>query len=163
MFRRLRETIKQLNVDVNNVANCEKARRLRKTLLAIGLPLAIIGFLGAFACFVLFVTAGSDAFDENGFTARLLVPFLLIMPCAVLGGFGAMLSSLGFKIVVTGYATGLINETVGNNCPQCGGSFTSEMQFCPKCGKKLKNDCAFCGHTNNYKHAYCEKCGSKLD
>ena len=32
MFNNLQETIKALNADVKNVANCEKAKRLRKKL-----------------------------------------------------------------------------------------------------------------------------------
>lgn len=163
MFRHLRETIKRLNVDVNNVVNCEKAKRLRRTLLFVGLPLAVVGFLGVFICFVLLVTAGFDAFDENGFSNRLLIPFILILPFAALGSIGTMLASFGFKIVVTGYTSDLIDETVGNRCVNCGSSFTSDMAYCPKCGKKLRKDCVFCGYVNNYKNAYCEKCGNKLE
>ena len=48
MFNNLRETIKALNADVNNVANSEKAKKLRSKLLKIGIPLAVCGFLGVF-------------------------------------------------------------------------------------------------------------------
>lgn len=58
MFRNLEDTIKQLNADVNNVANCEKAKRLRKKLLSIGLPMTIGGFLGVFVCFAMFAISG---------------------------------------------------------------------------------------------------------
>ena len=163
MFKNLRETIKALNADVNNVANSEKAKNLRKKLLSIGLPLAIVGFLGLFICFALFATAGFSAFGANGFTARIMVPFILIIPFAVVGAIGANITSLGFKIVVTGYTTNLINETVGNNCPNCGETIDSEMLFCAKCGAKLKKECTNCKHINGYKNDYCEKCGSKLD
>ena len=81
MFKNLQETIHALNADVKNVANCEKAKRLRKKLLSIGLPLAIGGFVGVFVCFILFATAGFDAFGPNGFTARIIVPFVLFLPC----------------------------------------------------------------------------------
>ena len=162
MFKNLQETIKALNADVKNVANCEKAKKLRKKLLTIGLPLAIGGFLGVFICFALFATAGMNAFGPNGFTARLMVPFLLFMPCGVVGAIGSMIASLGFKIVITGYTTNLINEAVGNNCPNCGETINSEMIFCSKCGSKVKNECSNCKHINSHKSDYCEKCGTKL-
>ena len=163
MFKNLQETIKALNADVNNVANCEKAKRLRKKLLLIGLPLAIVGVIGAFTCFVLFATAGLNAFGPNGFTARLLVPFILIIPCVFIAVIGSSLSSLGFKIVITGYTTNLVNETVGNNCPNCGEAVVPESNFCAKCGTKVRKECASCKHINNHKNEYCEKCGNKLD
>ncbi len=164
MFKNLQETIKALNADVKNVANCEKAKKLRKKLLSIGMPLAICGFLGVFVCFVLFATAGFKAFKPNGgFTARILVPFILIIPCAAIGGIGSTLTSLGLKIVITGYTTNLIDEAVGNNCPNCGETITEETQFCTKCGTKVRKTCSQCKHVNNYKDKYCEKCGNKLD
>ena len=163
MFKKLQETINSLNADVKNVTNCEKAKKLRKKLLAIGLPLAIGGFLSVFICFVLFATAGFDAMGPNGFSARIMVPFLLLIPCGIVGGIGSTIASLGFKIVITGYTTNLINETVGNNCPNCGETIGSEMYFCSKCGAKVRKECSNCKHINNYKSYYCEKCGTKLD
>ncbi|HBD06438.1 MAG TPA: hypothetical protein DCY93_03395 [Firmicutes bacterium] len=163
MFRNLHETIKALNADVKTVANCQKAKKLRKRLLAIGLPLAIVGYAGALVCFILFGTAGSKAFGENGFTARLMVPFFLAIPCALIGAIGTMIASLGFKIVITGYTANLIDETVGNNCPNCGETITPETQYCPKCGTHVRKECSKCHHINSHKNDYCEKCGNKLD
>lgn len=164
MFKGLRDEIVRLNSDVSNVANCEKAKKLRKKLLGIGLPIAIIGFVGVFVCFVLFATAGFDAFGEGGgFTARVLVPFILFIPCGVLGGIGASIASLGFKIVVTGYTTNLVDSVVGNNCPNCSDRVEGGEMFCSKCGTPLKKTCTKCQHINNGKNEYCEKCGEKLN
>lgn len=163
MFSNLEETIRNLNADVSNVANCEKAKKLKKKLLAIGLPLAICGFLGAFTCFVLFATAGFAAFGDNGFTARVLVPFILIIPFFIIGSIGLMISSMGLRITVTGYTANLINETVGNNCPSCSNTVSEESLFCTNCGAKLKKICEKCNHTNSYKNNFCEKCGNSLD
>ena len=163
MFKNLHETIKALNADVKNVANCEKAKKLKKRLLLIGLPLAIIGYVGVFVCFVLFATAGFSAFGPNGFTARILVPFILFIPCGVVGAIGSMIASLGFKIVITGYTSNLIDETVGNNCPSCGETIDMDMNFCTKCGARVRKECANCKHVNHHKSVYCEKCGNELD
>ena len=159
MFKNLQETIKALNADVKNVANSEKAKKLRKKLLAIGLTMAIVGFVGVFVCFILFVTAGMGGSE---FSARIIVPFVLFMPCGVLGGIGSMIASLGFSIVVTGYTANLVNETVGNNCPNCKETINSEMIYCAHCGERLKKECTNCKYVNDNKNEYCEKCGKLL-
>ena len=163
MFKNLQETIKALNADVKDVANCEKAKNLRKKLIKIGLPLSIIGWLGVFVCFVLFATAGNAAFGPNGFSARLIVPMVLFLPLFIMGGIGSTIAGHGFNIVVTGYATNLIDEVVGNNCPNCGESINSEMCFCTKCGTAVRKECPNCKHVNDVKNEYCAKCGTKLN
>lgn len=162
LFSGLGEEIKALNSDVKNVANSEKAKKLRKKLLLIGLPMAIIGFVGVFVCFVLFVTAGFSAFGENGFTARVLVPFILTIPCAVVGGIGGTIASYGLRIVVTGYATELIDETVGSNCPKCGDKIGNDEFFCSKCGYQVRKECPNCKTINSHKDKFCKKCGKEL-
>ncbi|MBQ6979208.1 MAG: zinc ribbon domain-containing protein [Clostridia bacterium] len=163
MFKNLYETIKSLNADVNNVANCEKAKKLRKKLLSIGLSIGICGLLGVFVCFAFAATAGFDAFGPNGPTARIMIPFLLFIPCSIVAVIGFAIASLGFKIVITGYTTDLINETIGNTCPNCGETLRQETIFCPKCGTKLKKECPNCKHVNDYKSEFCSQCGTKLD
>ena len=162
IFSGLSEEIKALNSDVKNVANCEKAKKLRKKLLGIGLPMAIVGYLGVFVCFVLFATAGAGAFGDNGFTARLIVPFVLFVPCGFLGGFGTMIASLGFSLVIAGYTSEMIDETVGNNCPKCGDKISKDEMFCSKCGTQVKKECPDCKTINTYKDNFCKKCGRKL-
>ena len=161
MFNQLRNTIKGLNADVNNVANSEKAKKLRAKLLRIGLPMAIGGFLGVFICFATFAIGGFNMV-ETGFSAAILIPFLLFLPCGIVGGIGLMITSLGFKIIVVGYTTNLVNETVGNNCPKCGNEINPDMPFCAQCGAKVRNECPQCHHVNRHQSEFCEKCGTKL-
>ena len=162
IFSGLTEEIKSLNSNVKDVTNCERARNLRKKLLTIGLTMAIVGFLGVFICFILFATAGFSGFDKNGFTARLLVPFILFVPCGIVGGIGARIATLGFKIVVVGYTTNLIDEAVGNNCPKCGDKITQDEIFCSNCGCKIKVECPDCKTINTHKDKFCKKCGKNL-
>ena len=163
MFNNLSEEIKALNADVHNVANCEKAKKLRGTLLGVGLPLAIIGFVGVIICFAAFVKIAFASVQAGGFSSEILVPFISIIPLAFIGGIGAKLASLGFGIVATSYTTNLIKETVGNNCPNCGNTISEGMAFCTNCGAKVKKECPNCKHINNLKSDFCEKCGTKLN
>ncbi len=162
MFKQLNEEIIRLNNSAKTIANCEKAKRLRKKLLSIGIPLTIIGFGGVFICFIAFATAGMDAFDSNGFTPRVLIPFFMFIPCAVVGGIGSSIANLGFKILITGYTTNIIDETVGNNCPNCGDVIDADEFFCTNCGTKLKCECPNCQTINSYKNKYCSRCGKEL-
>lgn len=162
MFKGLRDTIKALNADVSNVANCEKAKKLRKTLLKIGIPMAVLGFGGVFTCFILFTVLSFKNTANMSMDTTFLIPFFLIIPCAIVGGLGATLTSLGLKIVITGYATNLIDEVVGNNCPKCGNPINPDMPFCKKCGHKLVKTCPECNHENDHESDFCEKCGAKL-
>ncbi len=162
MFRGLREEIKRLNADVKNVANCARARALRKTLLQIGVPMAVVGLLGAFTCFILFATAGADGFGESGFTARLLVPFVLFVPCGLLGGIGVSIARLGLQILITGYAANLVDEAVGNNCPRCKAPVKADAVFCSACGAELVVKCAACATVNDTSAKFCKNCGKAL-
>ena len=47
MFNKLGNIIKELNANVDNASNSEKAKKLRKKLISIGLPMAIIGIINS--------------------------------------------------------------------------------------------------------------------
>lgn len=158
----LKNEAKNLNHSVNNVTNCEKAKKLRKKLICIGMPIAILGFLGAFVCFILFATAGMDAFTPNGFSARIIVPFVLLIPCFVIGGIGAAIAGIGFSITVTGYTTQFIDKYNDNVCPNCGDAIDADELFCNKCGTKVKLQCSKCNAINPVSSDYCKNCGERL-
>ena len=129
-FNGINEEIKALNSDVNNVANSERAKKLRKKLLSIGLPMAIIGWLGVFVCMAVAAISGFSGALMYGPSAGEIIAFVLFMPCGFVGVIGVSIASYGFKIVVTGYATQLIDETVGNVCPKCGDKIDKDEIFC---------------------------------
>lgn len=161
MFNGLRNEIIELNNDVNNVANSKKAKKLRKKLVTIGLILGILGFGGVLTCFTLFVVNGI-ASDLSGPGPGIIIPFILFVPCGLIGGIGMMIFHLGLSIVITGYTTNLINETVVLKCPDCGDPISKDELFCTKCGRKLRNQCAKCGYINEPEDKFCAKCGSEL-
>lgn len=161
MFKNLQNTITKLNADVSDTLNQEKAKKLRKKLIAIGLSLAIIGFVGVFVCFTLFATAGFDAFGEHGFTARVIVPFVLFIPFGMLGGVGSMLASLGFKILIAGETTKFVDKSINVRC-ECGNMIKTDVKFCPACGKQVRKTCSKCNTVNDPNSKFCTNCGEKL-
>ena len=163
MFNNLSDEIKALNADVHTVANCKKAKKLRKTLIGIGLPLAIVGIVGVFICIATFAKIGFSSVEVVKFSSKILIPFILIIPFAFMGAIGAKLASLGFGIVITGFTTNIIKEAVGNNCPNCGNTISENMAFCTSCGAKVEKECPNCKHVNDLKSDFCEKCGTKLN
>ena len=152
MFRNLNEEIKSLNSDVNNVANSERAKKLRKKLLGIGIPMVVVGFLGVIACFILIPT---------GIISPMLIP-AIFLPCGLIATIGMSIASMGFRIVVAGYTSNLIDDTVGNNCPKCGDKIDADEMFCSKCGFQVKKECPNCKTINSHKDSFCKKCGKEL-
>ena len=164
MFANLNEQVRLLNSDVNNVANSEKAKKLRKKLLSIGIPVAILGYGGVFACFIAFTVIGFTSVNDGsaGFPTLILIPFFLIIPCAIIGSIGLSLVRIGLRIVVTGYTSKLINDVVQEKCPNCGDVIDINEIFCSNCGSKLKKVCPKCETVNKMTDNYCIKCGEKL-
>ena len=158
MLNNLKNTIKELNSDVNNVANSEKATKLRKKLIKIGLSVAIPGFTSVLGGFITFMI-GNICY---GFGVVSIIGFVLFLLGGFAGAIGMTIASYGFSIVIVGKTSQLINETVGNNCPNCGDTITAEELFCSKCGTKLKVQCPKCNHVNQHSNDYCVICGEQL-
>lgn len=159
MFKNLSEEIKLLNSDVKTVANCEKAKKLRKRLLSIGIPLAVVGFVGAFVLMgIIFLMPTNEASMQTS-----VILSLIIFPLFFMGGIGASITAYGLKIAVVGYTTNLVDETVGNVCLKCGDKIESDELFCSKCGEPVKKVCPNCKTINDIKSSFCKNCGTKLD
>ena len=154
------EWIKALNAEVAKTANTEKAKWIRNNLLIGGGILAVVGFGGVFTCFILFATAGEAAFGSNGFTPRVLVPFLLFIPCGVVGALGRVLVKMGLAVVVAGVTTKYV-DNLNLKCTACGRNVKADEKFCPACGAVVRSVCN-CGTENDNTSKFCKGCGKKL-
>ena len=112
--------------------------------------------------FIAFTLAGFMGAMDGSRIVAILVPFFLIIPLFALGSVGSTLVSLALKIVITGYTSNLVEETVWERCPKCGDRITKEELFCNKCGNQLRKKCPKCDFINEPSNNYCVKCGEKL-
>ena len=170
MFNKFRDEMVRLNANPTE-ENKKRAKKLRIKMKTVGITLAILGWGGAIACFVLFTI---NAASLSGFGPKMLIPFLLFMPLAVLGSIGLMMNGVASRLVVNENIVNIMSqahfngETIENNevqiskCPNCGDPISDDEVFCSKCGKQVKQECFDCGHINKLEDLFCAKCGKKL-
>jgi RNA polymerase subunit RPABC4/transcription elongation factor Spt4 len=48
------------------------------------------------------------------------------------------------------------------SCSNCGALCLQDMDYCPKCGNKLRNSCSNCGADYSDDMNFCSKCGAQL-
>lgn len=160
-MNKLLNYIRQLNANVADLAEQEKAKRLKSLLIKIGGVLTAIGIIGIMVNFVLFATAGSSAFGENGFTARILVPFFLFALSGFLLVIGSMLLKAGLSILIAGEAAKFTDKSLNDRC-ECGSPIDDDEIFCSSCGKRVRSKCAECGCMQEPNAQFCKNCGAKL-
>lgn len=155
-----KDYINELNANISDVATSEKAKKLRKTLITVGGILTIVGFVGVIGSFIAFATAGFDAFGNNGFTARVIVPFVLFPIFGVVSGIGGVALKLGLSILVGGEVSKFIDKNTNKRC-ECGSNIKDDEIFCSSCGRNLRKTCPQCNTIQEPNDAYCKKCGCK--
>ncbi|MDR3293970.1 MAG: zinc ribbon domain-containing protein [Clostridiales bacterium] len=144
---KLSEYVKQIKANASTAEGAEKAAKVRRLLVGGGRAIGALGIIGGFTCFVLFATAGFAAFGPNGFTARVIVPFVLFVPMFFVAGLGFSLARLGQTIVVGGEITPTAQSsptkataynTTTKNCPYCGNKLHPDDKACEKCGAPIE-------------------------
>lgn len=151
MFLRLREKIIKLNNNTSDIERVDKAKRLKKKLLLIGLPLAIIGIGGAIACFVLMTLRFANT------TSLKLTPMMIVylyIPCFIIGSIGISITKLAFKVNTS--------ESTKPLCPHCGTTIERQETLCSNCGTRLKSKCPNCGAINSGDNIFCSNCNERL-
>lgn len=162
MFNNLKEDLARYNENPNDEELSKKLAKKRLTMRIVGIILAVLGFGGAIACFVLLMTSG-EYFMEHGFTPRLIVPFALVVPSAFIGGIGAMLINVSASITSNvRVLEQAMTDSLGVKCGNCGYIVNKDELFCTKCGKPIKKICPNCGEEYNANNDFCGKCGTKL-
>ena len=161
MFNQIKETIRNLNANVNDIANSQKAKELRHKLLTIGIVLMCVGGIGMLVCFTLFIVFSFQAGTD--ISAAIIVPFVLIIPFTLVLSIGVMLIQLGLKIIIVGASSQIINKSLSAVCPNCGDQIDDDEVYCNKCGLKLRQTCPSCGTVNDADSDYCRKCGTRLN
>ncbi len=78
-------------------------------------------------------------------------------------GMGAAVgNALGGSAAQTG---GVMNETGGKKCPECGANIPPNAKFCPECGHKIPiaRYCSNCGTKLAEGAKFCPECGTKAE
>lgn len=116
---KIKEIIAQLNENVGDVANHEKAVKLRRALLIVGVIVAALGMAGIiyfFASFVMQGEAAFNAFPEGEFGPSQFLPIMGgFMGSGLVFALGATMFKWGFGIMITGKASEFIEEAMETN------------------------------------------------
>lgn len=163
MFSNLKSTILELNANVSDFANQEKAKKLRKKLLMWGGICIAIGVIGVVACFVAFALLGFNSVRNHSFESVgiIFVPFFLFILFGLVLAVGGTLLKLGLSILIVGEATKFVDKSLNKRC-ECGNMLTEKDKFCPKCGRAVVKVCQKCKTENERDAEFCSNCGAKL-
>lgn len=155
-----------LAAKAKQTTNSEEAKQIKDKLIRIGITLIVVGFLGAFICFIAFaVLAFSNVMHhdfESGLGFLFLIPFFLLIPFFSVGTIGVICLKLGLGIIIAKATTNFIDQN--SYCPNCGDVVEADEKYCKKCGKPLlaAKVCEACQTENDMESKYCKNCGHKL-
>jgi len=161
-MNKLSDYIKELNANINNLANSEKAKTLRKQLIIAGIIMMIVGFCGAFICFISFalISANSMGSFTPGFPKGIFIPFFLIIPLSLIGSIGLFLLRAGLSILIGGETSKYLDK-INKKCPKCGKNIEETELYCSQCGGSVRDVCE-CGNQNEPNDNFCRKCGKSI-
>lgn len=149
-----------------HITNQEQAKRLRKTLLIVGILGIIIGFSMVIGGIIGFGTGAQNAVDNFGWDSEPFNP-MPYMITSMLGmlvvGISVFVTYAGLAITVAGVSTEFLDNRP--KCPKCGDSIDKDELMCSNCGYDLSkgiNSCKHCGYDNQPGDKFCRKCGKEL-
>ena len=107
---------KNLNSSISNVANCEKAKMIKKKLLRIGGIMTVVGAIGILFCIAcIALSALVDINSQNSSIPVMLIAGLIcFLPAIVVFGFGLTILNSGFKINIIDHVSELVEEQGAN-------------------------------------------------
>ncbi len=163
---KLKDIIAELNNNISDIANQEKAVKLRRALMIIGGILAIVGIVGVIYYFAAFGNAGFeqvDNFHSDPTSTFNPIPIMIkFVVSGIIAGIGTTIFKLGLSITIAGVTTKFAGDVLTDKCPDCGTAIKGDDVFCTSCGKQLRKVCAKCNHINEADEKFCAKCGSQL-
>lgn len=162
---KIMDYVKNINAGINDIVSKEKAIKIRKTLIIVGLICLILGIATIAFCFINFYLNFFGRMN-NGFQQPTQnnngLSFILFIPGSILTMAGINLLRAGLAILVTKGTSQFIDNTINHHCV-CGNTITSDQMFCPKCGRPTRKVCSSCGNTLEPNDEYCRKCGTKVN
>lgn len=163
--------VKKLNEKTKQTFNNDKAKKIRRNLIAWGIVACILG--AVLFCFSVyqFMTSpaeiagkGGASFGdfENAMGTSLLYMGLMVLASLIIS-LGGMMVKAGLAVWLVGVGSEFVD--VRKKCPKCGDLVDENEKFCSKCGEPLmvKKVCASCGAQNEFEDEFCRGCGKRLD
>ena len=176
---------KNINRKIGTTLTTEKAKKIRKNLIAWGFVLLVLGFVGFIVSMVVSFggiggSSSSNVCPEMGESgwfdcesdsmsaefdsavSFMLVGFIVGVISLVIIAIGGVMIKAGLIIVVGGAGAKFLD--IAPKCSNCGDPVDENEMYCNKCGAELKSrvKCSNCGTQNEIGDAHCRNCGKLL-
>lgn len=144
--------------NIINSTEVDKLGKLKRTLIYVGIIVAVLGVLLAVGCIIAFVI-GLNLLNETKNWAAVVIPFIFILPSFIVVGIGLAFLQAGTTLAA-GTAAGKMlkkrkakkleslesqNETVDiditeNKCKFCGEKSPADSKYCGNCGSPFEEE-----------------------
>ncbi len=160
---KIMDYVKSINASVNDLVSQEKAKKIRKRLIIIGIICLVLGVVILSYSMISSILSFFEGMESMYFNFQHgMISFILFIPGSFLLMAGITLLRAGLAILFTKETSNFVDKTINDRC-SCGHTITSDQMFCPKCGRPTRQVCSNCGHVLEPKDEYCRKCGIKIN
>ncbi len=151
--------IAMLNQKTIEMKDDKKARAVKRNLLGWGGTLLAIGIILFFVGFIGFIIAGFKNLQNFQMPITWFILCVVAIPFVAIG---CIMLRYGLMIVISKIAVNYAD--VSDKCPQCGVCIEGTENFCKKCGFNIKKNvtCPKCGKQCGINDVFCKSCGEKL-